>query len=213
MRTIESRLTVFTFADGSEITTRSALESRWAIFFNELRLKWKYEPCRLGTYLPDFEVEGLGFVEIKPTLALLISESSRKIQRAARQFPEHKFYVFIGGQVSLGLMAMYQGKSIFALIYNNLVHILYKLQFPSCDLKLYFANLELCKHRANRAKLDHSIPSTEQLLEAACETARQYMAGGFLGGDGERTNGGPVEAEPINRALSPGRHDPPLLTY
>jgi len=31
-----------------------------------------------------------------------------------------------------------------------------------------------------------------------------------LGGDGERTHGGPVEAETTNRALSPGRHDPPL---
>lgn len=59
---------------------RSRLEARWAVFFDALDLKYKYEPegyeLRDGSYyLPDFwiplenhEYEGAGyFVEIKPT--------------------------------------------------------------------------------------------------------------------------------------------------
>ena len=49
--------------------------------------------------------------------------------------------------------------------------------------------------------------------EAVREVYREAKSYGLtedLGGDGERTHGGPVEAETTNRALSPGRHDPPL---
>lgn len=53
---------------------RSRLEARWAVFFDQMGFKWKYEdqgfelPC--GRYLPDFEVECRGrtiFVEVKPS--------------------------------------------------------------------------------------------------------------------------------------------------
>ena len=63
--------------------TRSRLEARWAIFFRELNLKWRYEPEKLyGTgrvYTPDFHIEGFGYVEIKPTLELFIKESAEKV--------------------------------------------------------------------------------------------------------------------------------------
>ena len=52
---------------------RSHLEARWAIFFDQLELKWEYEPQGFKmdgtTYLPDFAVwaaGGLLWVEIKP---------------------------------------------------------------------------------------------------------------------------------------------------
>ena len=52
---------------------RSRLEARWAVFFDELGLSWSYEPegyqiehgGEIVFYLPDFEVEGLGVVEVK----------------------------------------------------------------------------------------------------------------------------------------------------
>jgi len=50
---------------------RSRLEARWAIFFNELEIKFKYEPVRFelpsGSYLPDFWLPDQElWIEVKP---------------------------------------------------------------------------------------------------------------------------------------------------
>lgn len=49
---------------------RSRTEARWAVFFDVLGLSWEYEPegFDLGSirYLPDFYVDGVGWLEIKP---------------------------------------------------------------------------------------------------------------------------------------------------
>ncbi len=50
---------------------RSRLEARWAVFLDTLDLDWQYEPegfnLEDGTrYLPDFHVDGVGWLEIKP---------------------------------------------------------------------------------------------------------------------------------------------------
>jgi hypothetical protein len=53
---------------------RSRLEARWAVFFDELEIKWVYEPegyaLESGPYLPDFKVLDSDlnpiWVEIKP---------------------------------------------------------------------------------------------------------------------------------------------------
>lgn len=49
---------------------RSRLEARWALFFETLGLRWRYEPEGFelpgGKYLPDFWIAGIGWVEIKP---------------------------------------------------------------------------------------------------------------------------------------------------
>lgn len=48
---------------------RSRLEARWAVFLDHLKLEWKYEPqgymVEGQPYLPDFWVDGLGWVEVK----------------------------------------------------------------------------------------------------------------------------------------------------
>ncbi len=51
---------------------RSRLEARWAVFFDEIGVKWEYEPAgfdtRIGPYLPDFYLPIVGggtWVEIK----------------------------------------------------------------------------------------------------------------------------------------------------
>ena len=54
---------------------RSRLEARWAVFFEELGLRWEYEPEGFalgdaGWYLPDFylpDLSGGVFVEVKPS--------------------------------------------------------------------------------------------------------------------------------------------------
>lgn len=174
---IPHRLTVFTLADGSTITTRSALEARWTIFFNELGLKWEYEPKRLqfrgGFYTPDFKVEGLGFVEIKPTLNLLIAESSKRIQKAAHAFPVEHIYAFCGERVSFDVMALYHGRSIFAPSNRNMTYIicgaLHKTNFREVDL-----HIGVSMNRANRARLDHFASVGKVLeLETIPELARQ----------------------------------------
>lgn len=54
---------------------RSRLEARWAVFFDEMRFKWEYEPQGFGlsngdAYLPDFKIHGIDkmtwWYEIKP---------------------------------------------------------------------------------------------------------------------------------------------------
>ena len=49
---------------------RSRTEARWAVFFDTLSLEWEYEPEGFDLdgirYLPDFYVQGIGWLEIKP---------------------------------------------------------------------------------------------------------------------------------------------------
>lgn len=52
---------------------RSRLEARWAIFFDEIKIKWNYEEAGYSngnlSYLPDFVIENEGkdiYIEIKP---------------------------------------------------------------------------------------------------------------------------------------------------
>ncbi len=51
---------------------RSRLEARWAVFFDVWGLKWRYEPDSFvlpsgRAYLPDFFLDGIGYVECKPS--------------------------------------------------------------------------------------------------------------------------------------------------
>jgi hypothetical protein len=51
---------------------RSRLEARWAVYFDEIGLPWKYEPvCFQLTdtdfYIPDFKIPEFGFAEVKPS--------------------------------------------------------------------------------------------------------------------------------------------------
>jgi hypothetical protein len=154
MRT-ENKLTVFTMADGTTITTRSALEARWSIFFTLLGLNWKYEPIQLGDYIPDFEVEGLGLIEIKPTLELLISESSEKIKRTAESYPYKKIFCFVGDRVSFWMVAMYQGETIFAPTHQQMIPLIQKVATRLIGLSNIPDYIQTAMTQANVAKLDH----------------------------------------------------------
>lgn len=159
MRT-DHRLTNFTLPDGTTITTRSALEARWAIFFSELRLKWKYEPAPLLNYTPDFFVLSLGYIEIKPTLELLISESSERIKAAALKYPADRFFALIGNKVTFETCALYLGKKIFAPTWQQMV----KLFYENSDSGEIDDHITIAMNRANHAKLDHFV-SVGKILE------------------------------------------------
>ncbi|MBU0482827.1 MAG: hypothetical protein KKG47_17170 [Proteobacteria bacterium] len=77
---------------------RSRLEVRWAIFFDELGIKWKYEPeyddvefggCRIfykpDFYLPDYDL----WIEVKPSSIIHLSDGEiRKIVGWAKEYFE-----------------------------------------------------------------------------------------------------------------------------
>jgi hypothetical protein len=64
---------------------RSRLEARWAVFFETLGVKWRYEPeGRVDgghSWLPDFEIESVGgfqcLIEVKGTIGALAGEGDR----------------------------------------------------------------------------------------------------------------------------------------
>jgi hypothetical protein len=74
--------------DGQDyVLFRSTLESRWAMAFELLKINWHYEPNRFplptGSYLPDFFLPEIGWIEIKPTFKAL-KESEPKLATFAR---------------------------------------------------------------------------------------------------------------------------------
>lgn len=83
---------------------RSTLEGRWATFFNTAGFKWAYEPKtfslpRGGKYTPDFHVEGLGWIEVKPSLEYL-RESWNRIKPFLKLHPDSSLCLFAGDGVS-----------------------------------------------------------------------------------------------------------------
>lgn len=71
------------------VTFRSRLEARWAVFFDELDIKWRYECCtydlpKLGQYTPDFVLgQDQCFAEVKPVeLTLLEVAKCRAVSMA-----------------------------------------------------------------------------------------------------------------------------------
>ncbi len=172
---IENRLTVFNLQDGTAITTRSALEARWSIFFAKLGLKWKYEPATLDYYTPDFTVEGLGFIEIKPTLDMFIEESADRIKKTASTYPAEKFFGFIGSRVSLELVALYQGDKIYAPTYQQMMLMIQKVATSCILLPNVPEYMQAAMNHANSAKLDHFV-SVAKITELSRILPREETA-------------------------------------
>lgn len=166
MRT-DHKLTVFTLADGTAITTRSALEARWAVFFTELGLPWTYEPGRISGYLPDFSVERLGLIEIKPTIALLLTETVKRIAHAAVQNPDEKIYVFCGERVSFDTVALYHDRKIFAPDYQQMIKVIHG-SLNAQNLTDTSYRVSICIQRSNSVKLDHFV-SIGKVMELRTE--------------------------------------------
>ncbi len=159
MRT-ENRLTTFTTTDGKVITTRSALEARWLIFFDRIGLNAQYEPIVFDVYTPDFFIEGLGYIEIKPTLQLLTTESAQRIERTAREYPANKYYAFISNRVGFELNAMWQGNQLFAVPGKLMFEIIRKVVNSTsslASLSNIAAFMQIAIDHANAVKLDHFV--------------------------------------------------------
>lgn len=76
---------------------RSRLEARWAMFYDCLDLKWQYEPEGFDldgiNYLPDFHIDGLGYVEIKPESP---TEAENKKAERLAYCTQKKVFIFFG---------------------------------------------------------------------------------------------------------------------
>jgi hypothetical protein len=156
----EHRLAV---VDG--VTMRSTLEARWAVFFGCLRLKWQYEPRTFdlntaGRYTPDFRVDNLGWVEIKPTVDHL-RESWSRIKGFLATKPE-PIYAFCSDKVRLRKNEMVCFKDGAILIPNEAQ--MYEILSTARDKNLgietdliYNAGIAAAIETANASKMDHMV--------------------------------------------------------
>jgi hypothetical protein len=163
----QHRPTVVHTSAGQQIVVRSALEARWAIFFDTLGLKWKYEPKPCKFYTPDFHVEGIGYVEIKPSVRLLASESQRKIKRFCKEHPKEKLYAFISENVSFDGVALYQDQMLYAVTFTCMAQIIADHR-DSKRISRFSSHTDAIKcafKTANQCKLDHFVPVGASLLE------------------------------------------------
>lgn len=71
---------------------RSRLEARWAVFFDQLKIEWTYEPqgfeCGQFKYLPDFYLPSMGiWVEVKGDPNALFEDRKRMTSMLAHGGP------------------------------------------------------------------------------------------------------------------------------
>lgn len=142
---IEAKPTAITTRDGKRHVFRSRVEARWARYFEAMGMPFVYEPFKFVlnerglTYTPDFEVEGIGIVEIKPAFELL-SESIERIEQYVEK-TGNRVYCFCGAQP-----------------FGAAVIILARSPLQILHLDAMQATLVLCgTQRHEAAKRDYSI--------------------------------------------------------
>jgi hypothetical protein len=105
---LQHRIASSTDYHGHDIWMRSTAEARWAMFFEKLGHKWQYEPKQFqlskGLYTPDFLVENVGWLEIKPTKDH-VRESWRKIQLLVKEHfkADERIFIFYDCHIPLNL--------------------------------------------------------------------------------------------------------------
>ncbi len=157
------------------------LEARWAICFRELNLKWKYEPTILRdgstTYTPDFHIEGFGYIEIKPTLELFISETSQRIKKIAATYPTLKFYAFCASYVAIQDVALYHGAKLFAPTFRQIYKLLSEAREGGERLTDYqqSADIKRAMSIANTSRLNEWSSSKEIVL-AVIDSLQRRLA-------------------------------------
>lgn len=143
---------------GKRTVTRSALEARWLLFFNALGMNPIYEPETFWLssnqpYTPDFKTDILQYVEIKPSLDLLVSESAAK----CAQFSKEKkvdVYAFYSDRVSLDNCAFFDQDKLYAPTAQQMYKVLRK------DPE--YVNIVIAQ--ANQAKLSHFVTAKDVLI-------------------------------------------------
>jgi hypothetical protein len=159
---------------------RSKLEARWAIFFTELNLKWRYEPEKFygkgRVYTPDFYIEGFGCVEIKPTLALFIKESAEKVKAIASSHPSIKIYGFFAGRVEIGETVLYEGDHLFSPEPRHIYRLLSRARkdFSALSVEAQNADIKRAMQIANATKFDEWRSTKDELLAVIDSLEKMY---------------------------------------
>lgn len=99
----DSRPIVLVTRRGDRVLFRSTLEARWSVYFDLMAFSWNYEPFRFNigggiTYTPDFSVEEIGLIEIKPNRQALNVSLPRIAKFIART--GQRVYGICGDEVS-----------------------------------------------------------------------------------------------------------------
>lgn len=143
------------------VVFRSMLEARWAKFFSLIGLQWIYEPETFNRgkdqYRPDFLVEGLGYVEIKPEIRFL-EESGKRITECLGMLNK-PLYVFACPSVAFrgAVLALFKDDKIYAL---EELHVLKAIcearkirDYPK-DRELYLNAVSAAIQNANSCKIE-----------------------------------------------------------
>lgn len=161
-RTQEHKISV---VDG--VTIRSALEARWATFFSAFGLKWEYEPTSFRlrdghTYTPDFKIEGLGWLEVKPTVGLL-KESVRKMQQWFSEHPDLELYAFCSDRPRFrhGEVVMFSKRKIYLPNEEQICAKLTRARDNTSTAILHDA-IQAALVSANVARIDHMVAVADQ---------------------------------------------------
>lgn len=88
---------------GERVLFRSTLEARWSVYFDLLAFDWEYEPFRFDigggiTYTPDFSVQGMGLIEVKPSRKAL-DESLARIEKFVSK-TQNRVYAVCASEVA-----------------------------------------------------------------------------------------------------------------
>lgn len=163
-----------------DTVTRSRLEARWAIFFRELNLPWRYEPEKLyGTgrvYTPDFRIEGFGYVEIKPTLELFIEESAKKVIAIAEANPQFRIYGFISDHVEIGQTVLYKGDKLFAPEPQHIYRLLSNARknINLLSIEDQDSDIKRAMQIANSTKFDEWRTAKDEILDVIRNLEKLY---------------------------------------
>ena len=138
-------------------------------------------PCANDVAL--YGVFGRGLADVTPSIDLLIRESSKKIEQAAKRTDE-KIFVFVGGAVSFNIVAMYHNNKIFSPTMEQMIQMFGDLTNTSGLVASIFCSTSMT--RANHAKLDHFtrvgkvldlevLPAQRKIVREASERLKNQL--------------------------------------
>jgi len=146
------------------VPMRSTLEARWATFFSSVGLKWQYEPETFELeqkrhYTPDFYVEDLGWIEIKPTLKHF-SESWLRLKLFCRLKPDFTAFLFPGDFVGFRDVLRFHQGQIYRPSTQQMLKAIALIRHGKSKVKMeiIYAAINAAMQHANVVKISHTVP-------------------------------------------------------
>lgn len=170
---METRPVALTFRNNRRVAFRSTLEARWALYFDNMGFNWQYEPFRflLGnkqmTYTPDFKVEGIGIIEIKPYFDAF-ADSILRLSRYVEKSGE-RVNLFYGSAPKVVNVAVLANSPLEALFCDDLQRLMvlcgkqrHEAAKEDCNLVRDAVNKEL--NKVSEWRFDRDALSVQEIL-------------------------------------------------